>query len=118
MKVPIQYALTYPDRIPSRLKSLSLEKVGQLTFQPPDQTRFPCLRLAAEALSIGKTMPCVLNTANDILVERYLNKEISFYDISDQIERLMEQHNPSEYQTLQDLLEVENWVKSTLRFNS
>ncbi len=117
MKVPIQYALTYPDRISNHLESLSLEKIGQLTFQPPDQVRFPCLRLAKEALKIGKTMPCVLNAANDILVERYLNRKISFYELSEQIEDVMQKHQPVEYQSLQDLLEVENWVKSTLRFS-
>lgn len=117
MKVPIQYALTYPERISNQLKSLSLDKIGQLTFQPPDLVRFPCLRLAKEALKIGKTMPCVLNAANDILVERYLNRKISFYELSEQIENVMQKHQPVEYQSLQDLLEVENWVKSTLRFS-
>jgi 1-deoxy-D-xylulose-5-phosphate reductoisomerase len=93
MKVPIQYALTYPDRISNQLKSLSLDKIGQLTFQLPDQVRFPCLRLAKEALKIGKTMPCVLNAANDILVERYLRRKISFYELSEQIENLMQNIN-------------------------
>jgi len=116
MKVPIQYALSYPERLSNRLKSLSLTAVGNLTFEPTDEDRFPCLRLAKEAQKIGKTMPCVLTKANDVLVEAFLQERISFYELSDYIEDIMSKHQPQAYNSLDDLLEVETWVESTLCF--
>jgi 1-deoxy-D-xylulose-5-phosphate reductoisomerase len=92
-----------------------LEQIGTLTFEKPNMGKFPCLRLAIEALKIGKTMPCVLNAANDILVEAFLNEQIAFYEIPELIESIMLQHNASEYSELEELMEVEAWVKSTLR---
>ncbi len=116
MKVPIQFALSYPNRLPNNLASLSLTDICTLTFEKTDEDRFPCLRLAKEAQKIGKTMPCVLTKANDMLVEAFLNEKIGFYGLSDSIERLMHKHNPCEYHSLDDLLEVEAWVESTLCF--
>ncbi|MDW7670657.1 MAG: 1-deoxy-D-xylulose-5-phosphate reductoisomerase [Bacillota bacterium] len=115
MRIPIQYALSWPDRVPNHLPSLMLEQIGTLTFEKPNMDKFPCLRLAMEALKIGKTMPCVLNAANDILVEAFLNEQIAFYEIPELIESIMLQHNASEYSELEELMEVEAWVKSTLR---
>lgn len=116
MKVPIQYALTHPLRLKNNFESLSFVDCHQLTFEEPDEDKFPCLRLAKEAIKIGGTMPCVLNKANDILVEAFLSHKIAFYDVSYHIERLMQKHQPRGYQTLDDLLEVEAWVESDLRF--
>lgn len=116
MRLPIQYALAWPERIGNqKFASLMLDQVGALSFEKPDSERFPCLALAKEALKIGKTMPCVLNAANDILVEAFLQERIRFYDISQEIERLMGLHKPWNYNQLEDLLEVEAWVKSTLK---
>ena len=114
MRVPIQYALSYPERLVNKLPSLSLTDIHTLTFEPIDENKFPCIRLAKEAQSIGKTMPCVLTKANDMLVEAFLYKKIGFYELSDKIERLMNKHHPYEYHSMEDLLEVEAWVESTL----
>ncbi len=116
MKVPIQYALSYPHRLQNNLMSLSLTDITTLTFEKTDEDKFPCLRLAKEAQRIGKTMPCVLTKANDLLVEAFLKEKISFYGISESIEMLMQKHHSYEYDSLDDLLEVEAWVESALCF--
>ncbi|MEM8559718.1 MAG: 1-deoxy-D-xylulose-5-phosphate reductoisomerase [Bacteroidota bacterium] len=81
MKVPIQYALTYPDRWPAPHPRLDWTQVASLDFEPPDTDRFPCLRLAFEALEAGGLAPCVLNAANEVAVARFLREEIGFTDI-------------------------------------
>ena len=115
MRVPIQYALSYPERLVNTLPSLSLTEIHTLTFEPIDENKFPCIRLAKEAQKIGMTMPCVLTKANDLLVEAFLYDKIGFYELSDKIETLMNEHHPYEYHSMDDLLEVEAWVESTLR---
>ena len=82
MRHPIQYALTYPDRQTSDLSPLDLAKIGALTFEEPDIERFPCLRLAFDALKAGGTMPAALNAANEVSVNAFLQKRIAFGDIS------------------------------------
>lgn len=89
MKLPIQYALTYPGRVTSNSEGLSFEKFNELTFEKPDRVNFPCLDLAFEALDIGGTMPAVLNAANEELVLQFLDGKINFYDIPDRIEMAM-----------------------------
>ncbi|SNR89097.1 1-deoxy-D-xylulose 5-phosphate reductoisomerase [Anaerovirgula multivorans] len=112
MKLPIQYALSYPDRVEGNVKGLDFKKINSLTFTEPDLQRFPCLKLAFEAIKIGGTMPCVLNTANEILVDYYLKNRITFYDISKYIEKVMNKHNAFSYNNVEELLELEKWVKS------
>jgi 1-deoxy-D-xylulose-5-phosphate reductoisomerase len=92
MRHPIQYALTYPGRQKGPLNSLDLAAVSQLTFEEPDFEKFPCLALAYEALRTGGTMPAVLNAANEVAVEAFLEKRIGFYDISRIIEAAMKNH--------------------------
>ena len=111
MKVPIQYALSYPERIKGDYEKLSLSKLGKLTFEEPDMDRFPCLKLAYDALAVGGTMPAVLNGANEVLVEAYLQEKISFYDIPRFIQKAMEAHEPFEYTTMEEILEVDRWVR-------
>jgi 1-deoxy-D-xylulose-5-phosphate reductoisomerase len=82
MKHPIQYALTYPERQPSCLPPLDLAAIGSLTFEEPDAERFPCLGLAFEVLKIGGTMPAILNAANEIAVDAFLEGRIGFGDIA------------------------------------
>jgi 1-deoxy-D-xylulose-5-phosphate reductoisomerase len=82
MRHPIQYALTYPDRLTSDLSALDLTKVGTLTFEEPDLERFPCLGLAFDALKAGGTMTTALNAANEVSVNAFLQKRITFGDIS------------------------------------
>lgn len=115
MRIPIQYALSYPERIESSVKRLDFGNLGQLTFMPPDMEKFPCLSLAYEALKIGKTMPCVLNGANEVLVEYFLRDRIGFYDIPKFIEKAMEAHKPFSYKTVDEILEVDRWVKNWVR---
>ncbi len=107
MKLPIIYALSYPQRVETRLESLDFSKMQTLTFETPDMETFPCLRLAYEALRIGGTMPTVLNAANEVLVNQYLQGEIGFYDIPDRIEKLMHVHQVIEHPSIEDILEVD-----------
>ena len=100
MKVPIQYALTYPDRLPLRSSErLDLAKIGKLHFQEMDLERFRCLHFAIEAGKAGGTLPTVLNAANEVAVSRFLKGEISFLQIEELIERALNNHrlivNPS-----------------------
>ncbi|MGC8720032.1 MAG: 1-deoxy-D-xylulose-5-phosphate reductoisomerase, partial [Thermodesulforhabdaceae bacterium] len=81
MRIPIAYALSYPDRLPVNVPSLNLFDVGRLTFFPPDEEKFPCLRLAKDACRMKGTLPAVMNAANEIAVEAFLDRRIGFYGI-------------------------------------
>jgi len=85
MRVPIVYALDYPERHPNALESLDFTKLSALTFEAPDFGRFPCLKLAIDALKSGGNVPAILNAANEVLVEAYLKDQIKFYDIPELI---------------------------------
>ena len=91
MQVPIRYALTYPERLPSNGtgSSLQWEQVGRLEFHQPDKSRFPCLDLAREALAAGESMPCSLNAADEVAVEGFLKRGIKFTDIPRVVERVL-----------------------------
>jgi 1-deoxy-D-xylulose-5-phosphate reductoisomerase len=90
MRVPISYALHYPERADVPVKPLDLAELGQLTFEAPDEDAFPCLRLAREAGKQGGTAPCVLNAANEVAVQAFLDGELSFNGIADVIESALE----------------------------
>ena len=111
MRVPIAYALTYPDRFECDLPSLDLTTMGNLTFEAPDFERFPCLRLAIDAMEIGKTMPAVLNAANEIAVQAFLEELIPYKDIAELIRMVMQNHNPSPLKELQDVLIADLWAR-------
>ena len=111
MRVPIAYALTYPDRFECDLPSLDLTTMGNLTFEAPDFERFPCLQLAIDAMEIGKTMPAVLNAANEIAVQAFLEELISYKDIAELIHMVMQNHNPSPLKELQDVLIADQWAR-------
>ncbi len=111
MRVPIAYALNYPDRFECDLPSLDLTTIGNLTFEAPDFKRFPCLRLAIDAMEIGKTMPAVLNAANEIAVQAFLEELISYKDIAELIHMVMQNHNPSPLKELQDVLIADRWAR-------
>ncbi len=111
MKLPIIYALSYPERIETRLESLDFAKMNTLTFETPDLETFPCLALAYEALRIGGTMPTVLNAANEVLVHQYLEGEIGFYDIPRFIDRLMKLHESIANPTIEDILKVDEQTR-------
>ena len=115
MKMPIQYALTYPERMPTTLKSLDLAKVSQLNFSVPNFDKFPCLKLAYEAGTIGGTMPAVLNSANDVAVNLFLKKKIKFLDIPQIIEKVMDKHNVIQNPCLDDILASDAWARKEAR---
>ena len=112
MCLPIQYALTYPDRAPSQRVQTSLAKLGALTFEEPDPDRFPALELARRAGEAGGTLPAVLNAANEIAVEAFLNRRISFTDISTLVRRTMEHHEPVPHPTLEQILAADTWARA------
>ena len=112
MKVPIQYALTYPKRLENPFPKLDLFQVGQLTFEAPDREAFPCLGLAYRALEIGGTMPTVLNGANEIAVSKFLAGKIGFLDIAALIEKTMNAYTVKYDYSLEDLLEADAWAKA------
>jgi 1-deoxy-D-xylulose-5-phosphate reductoisomerase len=116
MAIPVAYALAYPERLPmTHLKSLSLAECGALTFEQPDLNRFPCLRLAFEALAAAGTMPCALNAANEVMVAAFLAGEAQFLDIARNIETVMTRHSNQPARTLEDLIETDGWARAQAR---
>jgi 1-deoxy-D-xylulose-5-phosphate reductoisomerase len=111
MRVPIAYALTYPDRFASELPSLDLASMCDLTFEAPDLERFPCLQLAMDAMEIGQTMPAVLNATNEIAVQAFLDEQIPYKEISEIIRMVMHNHCPVPLQELQNVLDADLWAR-------
>ncbi|MGH7839254.1 MAG: 1-deoxy-D-xylulose-5-phosphate reductoisomerase, partial [Candidatus Binataceae bacterium] len=110
------FALAYPERLPlSHLKTLSLIECGALTFEAPDLSRFPCLRLAYDALAAGGTMPACLNAANEELVAAFLGGRLSFTEIPRQLEAVMLRHDNRPAESLEDLLEIDGWARMATR---
>nr|WP_279326606.1 1-deoxy-D-xylulose-5-phosphate reductoisomerase [Bacillus kexueae] len=107
MRVPIQYALTYPDRLPLNTERLNLAKLGQLHFKEADLKRFRCLHFAYESGKIGGTMPTVLNAANEVAVQAFLTDAISFLTIEDLIEEALSKHNVIHNPSLDDIIQVD-----------
>ena len=114
MRLPIEYALTYPQRSKTDFERLDLTKIATLTFEKPDMETFPCLELAFKALKLGGTYPAVLNYANEVLVNEFLDDKIGFYDIPYYIERSLQQHNNRSNPTLEDILEVDKETREFL----
>lgn len=104
MRTPIQYALTWPDRPATGLNRVNLTQLGQLTFEAPDEVRFPSLRLARHAAAAGGTMPAVLNAANEAAVALFLEESIAYAEIMRLVERVMENHRNICDPTLDDIL--------------
>ena len=111
MRLPIQYALGYPERLPYCWSALDLASVGKMTFERPDFERFPCLSLAYRAGAEGGTMPCVMNAANEIAVARFLSGETSFSSIPRIIESVMDEHHQCREVTFQTLCEADRWAR-------
>ncbi len=107
MLLPIQYALTYPKRMKGLLPPYDFVKNGTLTFFEPDKKKFRCLKLAEEAMHLGKSYPCFLNAANEMLVERFLKRTISWIEIGEKLEKLISSHDPQNLLTLEAILEVD-----------
>jgi len=111
MCLPIQYALTYPDRAPSERVQTNFAKLGSLTFEEPDVERFPAIDLARRAGEAGGTLPSVLNAANEVAVEAFVNGKINFPQITETVRRTMEAHKIISSPTLEQLLEADAWAR-------
>lgn len=112
MRVPIQYALTYPKRVKNPFPRIDFAQRSNLTFEKPDMDTFQCLSLAYCALKIGGTLPAVLNGANEVAVARFLTGEISFLQIPALIEQTMDAYTVKYEYMLEDLLEADAWAKA------
>jgi len=111
MTIPISYALSYPHHLENPLPPLDLTKVGPLTFHEPDFEKFKCLSLALEAAKIGGSMPTVLNASNEVAVEAFLKRKISFLDIPRIISNTMSSHHMEGVDTIEGILEVDAWAR-------
>jgi 1-deoxy-D-xylulose-5-phosphate reductoisomerase len=111
MCLPIQYALTYPRRVGSDRVQTNFAKLGVLTFEEPDQERFPALGLARTAGSRGGTMPAVFNAANEVAVEAFCNRSITFDQIPEVVSRTMARHDVLAAPTLQQIIEADAWAR-------
>lgn len=115
MKVPIQYALTFPERWPASHKRIDWRKTRELSFERPDQEKFPCIRLAYEALEVGGTAPAMLNAANEEAVALFLNEAIGFMDIPRCIEQTLEQVSSGRADSLEALQAADAKARETVR---
>jgi 1-deoxy-D-xylulose-5-phosphate reductoisomerase len=111
MRLPIQYALTYPERLASSVPRLELAEVAKLTFQEPDKERFPCLEYAYKASRAGGTAPAVLNAANEEAVSLFLSGKIGFMDIPRMIQMVLSEYKPLRNPTLKDILKADRWAR-------
>ena len=111
MRLPIQYAFSYPERWPSSLPALDFARLGSLEFLAPDLDRFPCLRLAYDALRAGGTAAVVLNAANEVAVESFLEGRLPFPGISRVIEDTLTAHDVQDAQSLGDVRSADRWAR-------
>lgn len=111
MKVPIQYALTYPKRVKNSFPKIDFAQRNSLTFEKPDMDTFKCLSLAYRAIKTGGTMPTVMNGANEMAVAAFLENKIGFLDIADIIEKTMMSYNVKYDYTVEDLVEADKWAR-------
>jgi 1-deoxy-D-xylulose-5-phosphate reductoisomerase len=111
MKVPIQFALTYPDRENGNVEPLDLAKLGTLNFQKPDMDKFPALRLGYEVVEKGGTMGATFNAANEVAVQAFLDNKIKFTDITKAVEHVMKEHDFIKDPTLQDIIDADEYAR-------
>lgn len=112
MRIPIQYALTYPDRTQAQFPKMDFWDLKPMTFERPDMDTFLALQFAYEAGEVGGTMPCVFNAANEIAVDAFLNKKLSFLGIYEVIKSAMTAHRPVFNPVLQDLYTADRWTRA------
>ncbi|OGP82447.1 MAG: 1-deoxy-D-xylulose-5-phosphate reductoisomerase [Deltaproteobacteria bacterium RBG_16_54_11] len=112
MRIPIAYALSYPKRLFMDLPVLNLVELNHLTFDPPDVEKFPCLKLAYQALETGGTLPAVLNAANEVAVEAFLQGRISFDRIPHVVASTMDRHQATPLHDVEAALEADRWAKA------
>jgi 1-deoxy-D-xylulose-5-phosphate reductoisomerase len=115
MRLPIQYALTYPNHRPGPFRKLNLAEIGALHFEPPDEERFPALALAIEAGKRGGTYPTVLSAADEIAVEAFLRGELSFTGIAEVVAALLDRHQSTNVDAFEAIFEADDWARATAR---
>ena len=115
MRLPIQAALTYPERIPSLVEPVELAALGSLTFEPLDAERFPAVDLAYSAGRAGRTCPAVLNAANEEAVAAFLMGKVGFADISRVTAEVLGAHEPWDADSLEAVLEADAWARRSAR---
>lgn len=114
MRLPIQFALYYPNRVYLDGKRLDFSMLSEITFEKPDMDTFLGLRFAFDALKVGGSMPTVFNAANELAVAKFLNKRVRFMEIYDMIEFCMQRHDLIENPTVEQILDTEQWVYETI----
>ena len=115
MRLPIQFSLTYPERVENNFPKLDLLKIGRLTFEEPDYEKFPCLGLAFRAVKCGGSMPAAMNAANEEAVALFLNRKIGFADIPRIIKRIMDMHDAHSNPDIEKILEIDLWARNTVK---
>jgi len=111
MRLPIQYALTYPDRFPSNVEALDLTQVGGLSFRQPDMERFPCLGIGFQVAREGGTLGAVFNAANEVAVEAFLRKRLAFSDIQRVIRTTIDKHKNAPADSIETVMEADRWAR-------
>ena len=111
MRIPISYALSFPQRLPLTLPRLDLFQKGGLTFFPPDEDRYPCLKLAYQSIKIGETMPAILNAADEVAVNAFIEGSLKFTEIPLLVRRVMEEHDVRPVHTVEDVLRADHWAR-------
>ncbi|MDD5255412.1 MAG: 1-deoxy-D-xylulose-5-phosphate reductoisomerase [Candidatus Omnitrophica bacterium] len=111
MRIPIQYALSYPARLPGRLAGVDFAGLGALHFEQPDFRRFPCLGLAYAVAAEGGTAPCVLNAADEVCVDFFLRKKTGFLDIPRVIEKVLGRHRARQNPSISDIFAADGWAR-------
>jgi len=107
MRIPIQYALTFPDRAPGLIQPLNFSQLSTLEFYPPDMDRFPCLQLALHSINEGGSMPCFMNAVNEVLVGQFVQRKIGWIDIGRKLEKLMQGHNSTPLEDIEHVLSID-----------
>lgn len=112
MKIPIQYALTFPERVKTSVKGMCLAEVGCLTFEKPDTDAFRCLSLGYQAGRAGGVAPAVYSAANEAAVALFLDEKIKFMEIADKIEGALDKHDKKEHPTLEEICSADEWARN------
>jgi 1-deoxy-D-xylulose-5-phosphate reductoisomerase len=115
MRIPIGYALAYPERLSLDVPKVNLFHIGSLTFEEPDLEKFPCLRYAYKAGEIGGTMPAVLNAVNEVVVNAFLQEQISFLDIPRIIQQVMDAHQVKTLSSVEDAIAADEWARKAAK---
>ena len=113
MRTPISYALSYPDRISSGVQTLDLVEISSLTFEKPDYERFPCLKMAEDCLRLGQFYRVVMNAANEIAFNKFMNNEIHFTQIHDFIQQRLESIKPHNINTISDVISLDTMIRNS-----